>query len=330
MLLSRCVGFASANKGAREGGNLEITVLTKEGARTFLLPWFVVRQVDALLERWRRAEHEVALLTFNLNRTEVTLAEAARAGGARDVAYLLPRTDALIDFNVLDGKSALTLAAGNGHLAVVAMLLEGGAQLLGDATGAAVQGGHLEVVRLLLDRSSHQFAVWRYEALHTAVRHNHPEVARLLVERGAAASSVNLALLRAAGQGRAEMVRLLLDGGADIHTQEDAALCLAVTAGSLEVVGLLLDRGANVHARVNRALLLAARAGSEAMVHLLLERGADIRAGGSMVLFPAVEMRNPRMANLLLERGASARDAIDLAEALGMKNFVERLANPAV
>ena len=63
MALSRplFVGFSSASKQAREGGDLEVTVETEEGPRTFILPWFFVREVDALLERWRREEQRCAL-----------------------------------------------------------------------------------------------------------------------------------------------------------------------------------------------------------------------------------------------------------------------------
>ena len=56
--------------------------------------------------------------------------------------------------------------------------------------------------------------------------------------------------------------------------RDDKALRLAALTGQLEMVKLLLDRGANIHAVNERALWNARRNGHAAVVALLLERGA--------------------------------------------------------
>jgi len=52
--------------------------------------------------------------------------------------------------------------------------------------------------------------------------------------------------LNASNNGRFDIVRLLLDRGADIHADKDWALRCACFNGDLVVMHILLDRGANV------------------------------------------------------------------------------------
>ena len=74
---------------------------------------------------------------------------------------------------------------------------------------------------------------------------------------------LNEALIDAAGDGKAETIRALLDGGADVHAgnewaEKDAALCAASLEGNLEIVKILLAAGADVNADSGRPLLRAA------------------------------------------------------------------------
>jgi len=98
----------------------------------------------------------------------------------------------------------------------------------------------------------------------------------------AATKSNDSALIAAAHEGRIDVVRFLLDHGADIDAMSGGwnALVAAAHEGRVETVGLLLDRGADVNAAPGgrSALVAAAHEGQLDVVKLLVERGADVNA----------------------------------------------------
>ena len=206
------VGFSSASRQAR-AGDLEVTVETEDGPRTFVLPWFFVRQVDALLERWRREEHESTLLAMHDAELGVTLCEAARAGGLLDTTFLLA-AGAPVNYEHVF-RTALERSASNGHLSVATLLLNNGSGRIQSALGIATERGHAAIAALLLDRGADLHAL------------------------------SDTPLRNAAQGGHVDTVRLLLDRGAHIHARNDKALRVASRFGHEAVVALLLERGAN-------------------------------------------------------------------------------------
>jgi ankyrin repeat protein len=92
-------------------------------------------------------------------------------------------------------------------------------------------------------------------------------------------------LLRWASQnGHIEVVKLLLEKGANIHADDDFSLRIASQQGHLEVVKLLIENGANVNAQDDYSLRWASQNGHIEVVKLLLENGADIHAVGDLSL----------------------------------------------
>lgn len=85
----------------------------------------------------------------------------------------------------------------------------------------------------------------------------------------------NRNLIKAVVNGKYDIVKYLLDNGADIHTENDKALREASAEGKIKVVRLLLERGADIHANNDQALRLAARGGHLQVVKRLLEYGAN-------------------------------------------------------
>jgi len=169
----------------------------------------------------------------------------------------------------------LKLAAANGHLSTVALLIDNGAELhpkdSTPALTAAAASGHIEVVRLLLQRGAE---VNRKDSmgitpLHSASRAGELGVVRFLLESGAHLGATDVyrdsAVHKAAQAGQTELVDFLIDAGISANATNNFAetpLHKAVLSGHTEAARLLLQKGADVNARNRRgqtALLYAER-----------------------------------------------------------------------
>jgi ankyrin repeat protein len=126
----------------------------------------------------------------------------------------------------------------------------------------------------------------------------------------------------------ANLVKWLLDKGADVelkHDGGDTALMLAASANGpmyTNIVRLLLERGADVRAGGNRALLNAANEADPEVVRLLLKKGADLRARdseGNTVLMYAAEGDSLEVVRILLDAGADVEAVNELGETVLMK-----------
>lgn len=96
------------------------------------------------------------------------------------------------------------------------------------------------------------------------------ETFKWLISCGADVHADNdYAVCLASKYGKVEVARLLIEAGANIHVDDDWALRLSSAYGHIEVVCLLVEQGANVHARYDSALRLATRNGHEKVVEYL-------------------------------------------------------------
>lgn len=118
-------------------------------------------------------------------------------------------------------------------------------------------------------------------------------------------------LIEAAGHGRVEIVKLLIDRGADVNLKGEAwygPLHAAAMGGHVEVVKLLLDHGAKVNIfSHNKPLHYAAKNGHIEVAEILITHGADINARGIDEYTPlgtAVSNLQVEMVKYLLSRGA--------------------------
>ncbi|CAK9111616.1 unnamed protein product [Durusdinium trenchii] len=192
------------------------------------------------------------------------------------------------------------LAAENGHLEVVQLLLEAGADKdAADANGTtalhmAAVFEHLEIMELLLEAGADQDAANAdgTTALYIAARGGHVEAVRLLLGAGARldATDGETPLYIAAQKGHLEVVRLLLEAGADkdaATTNGETALYIAAQNGNLNVVRLLLEAGADKDTATEigaTAVLIAGLRGHLEVLQLLLEAGAhtDVSAADGL------------------------------------------------
>ena len=149
-------------------------------------------------------------------------------------------------------------------------------------------------------------------ALYYAVAGKHVEIARLLVAHHADVFNDGDALLKAVESGDVELVKLLLDSGADPNRAKNGSLFVRVVAnGNTTIIQLFLDAGADLSRFGGSALVAAVAKGNQPVVEALLDFGADPNAtsvdyetAGDTALHAASGQGNVALVSLLLRRGA--------------------------
>jgi ankyrin repeat protein len=239
----------------------------------------------------------------------------------------------------------LNAAFAKGHLDIAQFLLDHGA--VGDNMGdhdqtglyIASSRGYANVVRSLIDRGANLNARCRgwadfggqvlWTPLHAAIHNNHPDIALLLLEGGAdpeaRSSKDQTALCMASSRGHANVVRSLIDRGADLNAKsrdwpayglevEWTPLHVAIEKERRDIVLLLLESGADAEmldSYDENALYMASHRGCVDIVRLLISHGADPNeeCGGWTPLHAASEHGIPEIARALLEHGANPNTA---------------------
>jgi formylglycine-generating enzyme required for sulfatase activity len=198
----------------------------------------------------------------------------------------------------------LTIAAADGHVAIVDMLLDAGAKIEGATSLSplrlAADKGQSEVVRLLLRRGAKVDVADSdgWTALMWASRGGHLAIVEALLASGADINRTIIdkganALHLAAQNGHLPVVRALIARGAAVDAVEARGatpLHLAVNRGHPEVVQFLLDHGADQNARLNSGTTTRELAeNGNPLVVKILER-----ASFAQVLRQAEERRRPQ------------------------------------
>jgi ankyrin repeat protein len=259
------------------------------------------------------------------NRTGLHL--AAYFGLAEIAKVLLQRFD-MHDSVDTYGRTPLSLAAENGHEAVVIALLSSSKI---DANSRdtfwgqtplsfAAHGGHDTVVRLLLDSEGVDVncrdLCWDQTPILSATRKGHSAVVKLLitsesVDAEAKDKDGQTALWIAAFHGHADVARVLLESGRCEPNQRDeygkTPIMYAIIAGYTAVVEAFLEfEKVDVNARDRwgwTPLASAVSAKHEAIVKLLLDNGrADVNSRdeeGRTPFFWAVKNNYPPIFRLL-------------------------------
>ncbi|XP_068119105.1 protein TANC2 isoform X1 [Hyperolius riggenbachi] len=233
----------------------------------------------------------------------------AAASGHLTIAMLLCKRKAKVDLLDKNGQCALVHAALRGHLEVVKYLIQCDWTIAGQQPGvlkksqaiqqaliAAASMGYSEIVSYLLDlpekdEEEEQRAqinsfdgLWGETALTAAAGRGKLEVCRLLLEQGAAVSQPNrrgvVPIFSAVRQGHWQIVDLLLTHGADVNMadkQGRTPLMTAASEGHVATVEFLLAQGASIGLMDKEGLTSLSWAclkGHLAVVRSLVESGA--------------------------------------------------------
>ena len=233
---------------------------------------------------------------------------------------------------------AIHFAVREGHVEAVRLLLDAGADpesnglYDGSLIAMARDRGHASIVRVLeesRDRRGRVVARTDDDPIHVAITRDNIDAVRVLLDADPALVNVGNSsgaspLQRAVGRGMFNLVVLLLNRGASVHTASSSARGLGSVGGGFwsdlqaidialwhgmeqpverRIITLLLDHGATYN------LTVAAALGDVERVKKMLDtepaRIRETRPSGRRPLSAAVEAGHDEVTRLLLERGAN-------------------------
>ncbi|KAG4025794.1 hypothetical protein MFRU_050g00120 [Monilinia fructicola] len=207
-------------------------------------------------------------------------------------------------------------------LEVVRLLLEKGADvnigggIAGGVLQAAATSGQDELVQLFIEcGASINSSDGLYgSALTSACYHGHKSTVQLLLRAGAKMYSgklpgLNTPLEAAAEGGYIEIVKILLDAGADVSDHGEDRIALHSAVRSKAIFELILNYGANIDAcggRYENVLQAAAKEGNLEVMAICLDHGVDINknGGGYGNALQAAIISGQEAFRYLLDRGA--------------------------
>ncbi|KAK6501953.1 hypothetical protein TWF481_009771 [Arthrobotrys musiformis] len=224
------------------------------------------------------------------------------------------------------GQSLISTATKKGHGAVLRLLFENLVSALPQLLlekAADIESKGDDNTKLLLRAAKDGYDFTRLlfkngygmELLFEASRNGHGEVVRLLLENGADIKSGGrgdkLPLYVAARNGHEAVVQVLLEKNTHAGPRNlSSPLSVAAQNGHEAVVQLLLENNADIHSKNNNGespLFVAAQNGHEAVVRMLLEKNAQVGSKnlyGTSPLCVAAQNGHKTVIQLLLEKNA--------------------------
>nr|UPO70950.1 sTRP5 [Mesobuthus martensii] len=210
---------------------------------------------------------EYKALVNCLNYQQETPLHKAAAFNHKDVIEFLIKHGALIDCRCINHFTPLLLAAREGHIDAIKALLDNNADVS------------------VVDKNEKSVVYWLCER-------NHPEALEILLKECFAPNLIfkedafdNNPLHVAAENGYADVLKILLENGADIHSKNEdgeTAMHLAAKSGHRNIVKLLLETSKSIvnaeDEEKNTPLHVAALKGHQRVVKDLIVAGANVES----------------------------------------------------
>jgi len=290
------------------------------------------QKITALIwaTKWEKPEIAELLKQAGVNIDEASIDDqlfyAAFKRGIKQVLLLIKKGANVNAKDPIDKSAPLLLAVDAGNIEIVKLLLEKGADINAKdnygttALLCALIQQHTDITGLLMEKRADVNAQHRatgLTALLIAAEDGDKQFVSTLLDRGA---DVNMedrngynALVRAAGEGHTDIVKLLIKKGRWKNKKESFGRALAVAVGMKrnEIAKLLIKEGADLNQRTQgwglTCLMVAANKGNTEIAKALINNGADVNASsanGLTALYIAENQGHTEIVNLLLKAGA--------------------------
>ncbi|MDN5247985.1 MAG: ankyrin repeat domain-containing protein [Wolbachia endosymbiont of Tyrophagus putrescentiae] len=221
-------------------------------------------------------------------------------------------TENKVDINVIskkDGFTPLHLAARNGHLNCVKMLIQHRVSINGvDKDGFtalhwAAAKGYVEIVKVLVEGQLIEISCDISQERRQVTRSRSEDILSVSTQSKAVVVNENVSSIKTTTENKADI---------NLVSKEDklAPLHLAAGSGSTSVVKLLIEKGAKVNLQNKNGrtpLHLAAGSGGTSVVKLLIEKEAKVNLqdkNGRTPLHLAARSGNTSVVELLIEKRA--------------------------
>lgn len=141
--------------------------------------------------------------------------------------------------------------------------------------------------------------------LEICCKYGFKEILQFLLDNGAKSSNKYLRI--ASRSGHLEIVKIMVENGADVETYDNYCLKYACGGGFLDVVEYLISKGGNISAENDEALIFACQEGHDHIVQYLLKKGADPKAKNGEPLRYATQRHKKKCENIILENIAKLK-----------------------
>jgi len=264
-----------------------------------------------VVEKLLRHSPDIELPT---KRSKLTPLLTAATNGHTEVVKLL--LDAGADFERINNAKhdSLWLAANDSHSSTVLELLKV-VKNSQEVFLKASSKGDFEVVRMLLKNGIDTDSRTKKgsTALHLAARYGHLDIVKLLHKHGAdihaiATNKKDTPLMRAAGWGKKNVLRYLLDQDVKVDIQNKTGWTAALSTArhhSLDSLKLLIEKGADIHKTTNSGwtiLMLAAKGKKRNTIEYLLKQDLDLslkNKKGQTALDIAIKSKNNAIIEMI-------------------------------
>ena len=255
-----------------------------------------------------------------------------------DVNFVNKTYDLLLEDEDLkiDSDRTLRLAAKCGHLALIKLLIEKGADIhkgysnystsispggfmqttfyltIGDQIYSSKESplinasayGHHKVVKYLIDKGA-DISVDNNKALHIAVERGHIKIAKLLIGRSdydCIKLGNNDILNVSLEKGNLDITEFLIKNGAKFN---ENTLHYALRSNQLKVIEFIIDKGVDINTEINTKLIETIVTTNTDIIDLFVKYGFDIRFQNDLALRSVIKCGQIGIVKYLIDKGAN-------------------------